>query len=187
MLYALPQPYHARQSPSKVFWRTLITDTNGQPSVHPVSREYAGAFLPCFRKRLRDTAQYVDGALLSRVLERLAEDGFDVSPTGLVALSDEGDLLDDGDDTPDGSEHETVMSHSRYVRPFLTGRKYFGLSSESPRRGDEIWIVAGSRVPLALREAEKGAYRLASGTYLHGFMKGEAMKLGESFREIMLV
>jgi hypothetical protein len=187
MLCVLPQPYHTKQSPSEVLWRTLSTDTGGLPTVHPAPQEYAGAFLSWFRLRLRETAQYVDSALFSKVLERLEADGLDVSSTEAVASSDEDDTLGDSKNMPDGSEYETIISHSQHLRPFLTSLKYFGLGSESLRDGDEIWIIAGSRVPLALRQADQGLYRLVGGAYMHGFMNGEAMKSGELFREIMLV
>jgi hypothetical protein len=40
------------------------------------------------------------------------------------------------------------------------------------RRGDEICILAGARLPLILHKAPEGEYDLICEAYLHGFMHG---------------
>jgi hypothetical protein len=187
MLCALPQSYHTKQSPSEVFWRTLLTDTAGPPPVHPAPGECAGPFMSWFRTRLDETAEHVDGALLSEALERLASDGLDASTTEAIASQSEDDQTEGPQSIPDAITYEATFSHAPHLRAFLTMQKYFGVGSESLRENDEIWIVAGSRVPLALRQAGQGSFRIVGGAYIHGFMHGEALELGESFREIMLV
>lgn len=67
-------------------------------------------------------------------------------------------------------------SHAMFVRPFRTWRGFFGLGTQSLREGDSVWIVAGCRVPLILREGEGSSrYELVGGTVLHELMKGEAL------------
>lgn len=186
MLRALPRSYHTKQPPSEVFWRTLFTDTAGLPPVHPASEKYAAAFMSWFKSRLDETAKYVNGSLLDEVLERLAADGLGASTTEAIASQNEEDEPEGPQDLPDASEYEATFSHSPHLRAFLTRQEYFGVGSESLCENDEIWIVAGSRVPLALRRAGQGAFRLVGGAYIHGFMHGEALELSEPFREIML-
>ncbi|CAJ2502904.1 Uu.00g102980.m01.CDS01 [Anthostomella pinea] len=86
------------------------------------------------------------------------------------------------------AEFETSFMHSLNLRLFRTARGNLGLGSQSCREGDLVWIVQGSRVPLILRPVASSAasYRLVGGTYLHGFMQGEALD-GLEFGEIVLV
>jgi hypothetical protein len=69
----------------------------------------------------------------------------------------------------------------------LTGRRYLGVGSESLLEHDSIWIIPGSRVPLILRETNLGAFRVVGGTYVHGFMKGEALESNPLFRDITII
>lgn len=61
-------------------------------------------------------------------------------------------------------------------RLFRTARNSLGLSSSSVESRDEIWILAGSRVPFVLRPVDKGSYQLVSAAYVHGIMHGEAVR-----------
>ncbi|KAI5860303.1 HET-domain-containing protein [Durotheca rogersii] len=87
------------------------------------------------------------------------------------------------------AEFETSFAHSPHLRLFRTARGHLGCGSLSCRQGDSVWIVQGSRVPLILRPAPWGAYTLVGGTYLHGFMQGEALegREGQEFGELTLV
>ncbi|KAI1380622.1 HET-domain-containing protein [Hypoxylon crocopeplum] len=87
-------------------------------------------------------------------------------------------------------EFETSFTHSLNLRIFRTARGHLGCGTLSCRDGDSIWIVQGSRVPLILRPAQKAdsqAYHLVGGTYLHGFMQGEALLNGSEFSEVTLI
>jgi hypothetical protein len=166
---------------------TLHGHGRGPTTSAPGWGEFAGAFISWFRMRLDETAEHVDSALLSEVLDRSTADGLDASPTESVASQHEDDQPESPQNVPDAATYEATFSYSPHLRAFLTMQKYFGVSSESLRENDEIWIVAGSRVPLALRQAGQGAFRLVGGAYIHGSMHGEVLELGESFREIILV
>ncbi|KAI4866708.1 HET-domain-containing protein [Hypoxylon rubiginosum] len=87
-------------------------------------------------------------------------------------------------------EFETSFTHSLNLRLFRTSRGHLGCGSLSCREGDRVWIVQGSRVPLMLRPAQKAGlqtYELVGGTYLHGFMQGEALSGNSEFKEFTLI
>lgn len=90
---------------------------------------------------------------MSKVLERLAADGLEASSAEAVASSDKDDPPGDSQNLPDGSEYETILSHSPHLGAFFDKSEVFWTWSESLRDSDEICIVAASRVPLALRQA----------------------------------
>ncbi|KAI0594636.1 heterokaryon incompatibility protein-domain-containing protein [Biscogniauxia sp. FL1348] len=106
---------------------------------------------------------------------------------------------DGGDDetTPEqrrrAAQYETAFMHALHLRLFRTARGHLGLGTTSCRAGDLVWIVPGSRVPLLLRRVEGSTvanpprYRLVGGTYLHGFMQGEALGELKEFRDIILI
>ncbi|KAI2467553.1 HET-domain-containing protein [Annulohypoxylon bovei var. microspora] len=87
--------------------------------------------------------------------------------------------------------YETSFTHSLNLRLFRTAGGHLGCGTLSCEKDDLVWIVQGSRVPLILRptvqEGQK-AYNLVGGTYIHGFMQGEALEGREfGFEEIILV
>ncbi|KAI2639073.1 HET-domain-containing protein [Hypomontagnella submonticulosa] len=93
------------------------------------------------------------------------------------------------EDKQRAADFETSFTHSLNLRLFRTARGHLGCGTLSCREGDLVWIIQGSRVPLILRplqQEESTAYNLVGGTYLHGFMQGEAFK-GQLYREIVLV
>ena len=57
----------------------------------------------------------------------------------------------------------------------LTEEGDIGLAPDSAQVGDEVWFLAGARVPLILRPlgGEKGHYRFVGEAYLGGYMRGE--------------
>lgn len=77
--------------------------------------------------------------------------------------------------------------HQTYAEAIITaiyGRSFFvsklgkfGLCFPSAQQGDEIWIIAGSRVPLVLRRSQT-SHRLVGECYLDGAMYGEATMPG---------
>ncbi|OTB15164.1 hypothetical protein K445DRAFT_36833, partial [Daldinia sp. EC12] len=84
-------------------------------------------------------------------------------------------------------QYETSFTHSLHLRLFRTAQGHLGCGTSSCKEGDLIWIVQGSRIPLILRPAPHTAtYELVGGTYLHGFMQGEALN-GREFEKFTLV
>ena len=83
-------------------------------------------------------------------------------------------------------------------RFWLTSQGFFGRGRETIEKGDEVFIVKGSPVPLILRpiegarlsqlglpEREQG-YLFVSECYLHGFMDGEAVKPDTKWERVHL-
>ncbi|KAF3058506.1 Heterokaryon incompatibility protein 6, OR allele [Daldinia childiae] len=84
------------------------------------------------------------------------------------------------------AQYETSFTHSLNLRLFRTAGGSLGCGTSSCEKGDLVWIVQGSRVPLILRKVPQAAtYDLVGGTYLHGFMQGEALD-GREFQEFTL-
>lgn len=67
-------------------------------------------------------------------------------------------------------------SHAMLLRPFRTKQGFFGLGTQCLQARDSVWIVPGCRVPLIFRNVEGTRYQLVGGSYVHGFMDGEALK-----------
>ena len=183
LLREIPQPYHTKegkQSLSEVLWRSLITDTAGDKRIRPAAAAYGHAFWLWFEPKLAQLRNVVDESLLSEATKLFSEDD--------ISLRSE-DCLEAHGDVTEAEEYETLFAHSPHLRPFLTDNRYFGLGSEPLCEKDSIWIVAGSRVPLILREQETqvGMFQVVGGAYVHGLMSGEALDLGTAFRDIVLV
>ncbi|KAJ2903499.1 hypothetical protein MKZ38_009721 [Zalerion maritima] len=58
-----------------------------------------------------------------------------------------------------------------------TKKGYFGSVPVTTRKGDQIWIISGCRIPLVLRPNSRtgpsGMYRIVGTAYVHGIMNGE--------------
>ncbi|KAH7483825.1 hypothetical protein FOMA001_g7271 [Fusarium oxysporum f. sp. matthiolae] len=61
-------------------------------------------------------------------------------------------------------------------RVFLTDKGHLGLAFSSALEGDSVWVVSSCPVPLVLRPRDDGTYQLVGDSYVHGIMKGEAVK-----------
>jgi hypothetical protein len=62
-----------------------------------------------------------------------------------------------------------------------------GVGPEIATEGDELWVLAGARVPFVLRTGkEKGVYTLVGEAYVHGIMHGEALREEEKLEEIII-
>ncbi|PMD57267.1 uncharacterized protein K444DRAFT_483861, partial [Hyaloscypha bicolor E] len=63
-------------------------------------------------------------------------------------------------------------------RFFVTKKGYFGIGPAELEEGDEIYILAGGKVPLVLRplpESQPNTFELVGDCYVHGVMDGEAV------------
>ena len=76
-----------------------------------------------------------------------------------------------------------LLTQSRYLlfrRMIRTeGKRYLGLASGDVRRGDEVWLLEGSKVPLIIRRQREGYGRLIGDAYIHGIMYGEAFRIDD--------
>ena len=83
-------------------------------------------------------------------------------------------------------------------RFWVTTQGFLGLGRQTLEKGDEVFIVKGSRVPLILRPIEgnllpqfgrserQQGYLFVSDCYLHGFMDGEAVKPDTKWQRVHL-
>lgn len=79
----------------------------------------------------------------------------------------------------------SIFSSSRRI--FRTRENYLGNGPRSMRPGDQVWILAGTKVPSVLRPQENGKYVLVGDSYAHGIMHGEAFeRQGFEFVDIQI-
>lgn len=88
--------------------------------------------------------------------------------------------------------HEPKISSSRSIREhefsrlrrgfsssrrvFRTRENYLGNGPRKTKPGDQVWILAGAKVPFVLRPQETGKHVLVGDCYVHGIMHGEAFE-----------
>jgi hypothetical protein len=63
-------------------------------------------------------------------------------------------------------------------RFFITKKGYFGMGPAQLAEGDQVYILAGGKVPLVLRpvlESQPNTFELVGDCYVHGVMDGEAV------------
>ena len=90
-------------------------------------------------------------------------------------------------------EFDTLLQKAGiWRRVYVTTKGYIGLGPQSMEVGDEVWVVCGAKTLYVLRskpkdcttlegptiQQERDKFTLVGETYLHGFMHGEAYKLG---------
>lgn len=174
MIHMLPNTYHTGETAFEVLWRSLITNTSGPPSQYPASLDFGQFFLEWFLHKLNLTAHLLEQGLLAGLSDFMKRhtQGYNV----------ESAVEKFGKD-----QYETVTSHAQHLRPFLSKNHFFGIGAEDMQPGDCLWVVAGCRVPLVLRESSTGAFRIVGGAYVHGFMNGEALSNGIPWSDLVIV
>ncbi|EHA25226.1 hypothetical protein ASPNIDRAFT_42414 [Aspergillus niger ATCC 1015] len=202
ILLALPLKYHTGQPRAEVFWRTLITDTAArvpQPAHHPAPDEFGCAFRKWIIRIVSEWSNKPLSTEKTDFLDQLYQlFNSDETSHFQYAVGKQGNGPENNGDispvhtgnsyAPYGDAYEVHVNYSSQTRLIRTDSNYLGLATTSIKEGDSIWIVAGSRVPLVLREAdERGVYRVVGGAYVHGFMQGEALNLGGEFTFIKIV
>ncbi|KAH8595305.1 hypothetical protein B0O99DRAFT_622573 [Bisporella sp. PMI_857] len=77
-----------------------------------------------------------------------------------------------------GARVEQAVSYMRYnCKFFITQQGYIGRGPPSLQPGDQVCILFGGRVPFILRkDKEAEEFQLVGEAYVHGIMKGEAMR-----------
>lgn len=71
-------------------------------------------------------------------------------------------------------QHDLDIASGSSRRLFRTGNGLLGTGMKSVARGDEVWVLAGSQVPMILRKRSasrcSNEYSLVGETYVHGVM-----------------
>lgn len=71
------------------------------------------------------------------------------------------------------NSREKKVSEHRAV--FRTTENHLGNGPRSVRKGDQVWILAGARVPFVLSPRQNGRYKVIGESYVHGIMHGEEL------------
>lgn len=179
----LSDSYVAKESQEEVLWRTLMTNRGN--GTHTQSVQY-----PAMKSALEDSfrAWIVWRYLVaSKKSSSLASSSFPLKPSSDRLFPTKEIIHECLKRSAEDPGYEAAManrasifhthySHAMFLRPFRTEQGFFGLGTQSLRDGDSVWVVPGCRVPLIFRSVEYSTrYRLVGGTYLHGFMDGQAL------------
>ncbi|KAJ4296336.1 hypothetical protein N0V90_006381 [Kalmusia sp. IMI 367209] len=180
----LSDKYVTNESREEVLWRTLMTNRGNE--AHSQSVQY-----PAMKLNLEDSfrAWVVWRYLVaSKKSPSLASSFFPAKTSSDAMFPTKEIIFDCLKHLAEDPNYEAVManrasvfhthySHAMFLRPFSTQQGFFGLGTQALREGDSVWVVPGCRVPLIFRNVECSTrYQLVGGTYLHGFMDGQALK-----------
>ncbi|OHF02893.1 hypothetical protein CORC01_01651 [Colletotrichum orchidophilum] len=73
-------------------------------------------------------------------------------------------------------------------RLFITDEGYVGLGKLSSRVGDQVWVLAGGKVPYVMRPKEDGkTFLLVGDAYVHGVMDGSWSASSEAVEDVQVV
>ena len=156
LIAALPESYCNGEPRDDAIWRTFIGNVGGM--TYPARADYARhflAFLDWFLKDEKDIRKAID----------ILNAG--TSTCNWQEIGVAGDL------------HLYATSFV-YVaglrRLFVTEKGYIGLGAKSVQTGDKVFVFPGGLVPFVLRTSIDGCYRFIGEAYVHGIMRGEALK-----------
>ena len=156
MIETLPDSYGDGESRNDVIWRTLIGNVGG--TTHPAHVDYARHFLAFLHHILKDEndLRKAIGILKAGTSTRAWQE---------TAMA--------------GNPHcygTSFVYIAALRRLFVTEKGYIGLGAQSVQKGDKVFVFPGGIVPFVLRTSIEGYYRLVGEAYVHGIMRGEALK-----------
>lgn len=173
------------QGREEVLWRTLTT--NRENTLHTGRIQYPSSKTP-----LEDSFaqwvlwRYLAATRTSPVLESstfpIPSSSDSILPTreAILEFIKTSSLDDRATLENEASVFHSHYSYALFLKLFRTQKGFLGLGTQSLREGDSVWVVPGCRVLLIFREVDQSyRYRLVGGSYMHGFMDGEASSIGE--------
>ena len=156
LLATLPEIYCNGEPRDDVIWRNFIGNVGG--ATNPAHTDYAKHFLAFLHHLFKDEKD----------------------------LRNAIDILNAGTSTHDwqqtGGDGDPYLYATSFVyitglrRLFVTRKGYVGLGAKSLQIGDKVFVFPGGLVPFVLRGPVEGYYRLVGEAYVHGIMRGEALK-----------
>lgn len=156
LIATLPKSYVDGGSRDEATWRTFIGNVGGM--THPAHANYARHFLAYLHRCLKDEN---DLRAAIGILNAATSTGA-WQETGMA-----GDL----------HLYATSFVYIAGLRRlFVTRNGYIGLGAKSLQTGDKVFVFPGGLVPFVLRMSTEGYYRLVGEAYVHGIMRGEALK-----------
>jgi hypothetical protein len=182
IMSSLPGLYHTAEDRLEVFWRTLVTNTGGNPPQYPIDGRYKYAFASWIVGQLaskyNNDFEHPDLQLQLLQLSNLSTSDQMREYLALQAhkqASQDGTNLDwANDNDPTADDYGATYSHAPHLCLFRTIKGYLGIGPECLAAEDSIWVICGSPVPLILRDVGQSNHRLVGATYLHGFMNRES-------------
>ena len=190
-----------RERPIDAFWRTLIKDTfRGRPAGKEAPRGFPMFFsdyVVSLKFDIERTQCGSDDSKISRkklnklislhaeaeeLISVLSAKGInDIIPTW-ADIEELEDRLQSKGIPRDDEREANYVSRSfeeayRGRRLFRTSGNYLGIGPQSLQKDDQVWVIAGSTVPMILRKSESGRWRLVGEAYVHGIMNGEAVRM----------
>lgn len=156
LIATLPESYGDEEPRDDVIWRTFIGNVGG--ATHPAPADYARHFLAFLHRFLKDETD------LRKAI------GILNAGTSTRAWQETGTA---------GDPHLYATSFVYIAglrRLFVTEKGYVGLGADSVQTGDKVFVFPGGLVPFVLRTSIEGSYRLVGEAYVHGIMRGEALK-----------
>jgi len=196
-------------TPVEAFWRTIIKDTFRQVPANGEARDAVRNLIAGHVGDLEDASnglfENVNTDELSSLFDETKSTIEEIrnkykDDTVIPDLEAINDIIEKvGSLDPESDEKKKLerdfddMSESFRVayscrRLFRTKKNYLGIAAESLEKGDAVWILAGAAVPMVLRPAKGGEWKLVGEAYVHGIMNGEVVKLmSKELRPIDLV
>ncbi|KAF2678266.1 HET-domain-containing protein [Lentithecium fluviatile CBS 122367] len=193
LISKLPEQYHTGQSREEVVWRVLMTNRESAAKVTSISYPASKSLEPSFRDWI--LWRY---SVASMNPQNTPATAYPACTSKAGVLPSKEDVLvavnmsrQDSDFLKDlahcASLFDVHYSHAMLQRPFRTKQGFFGIATQALRENDGVWVVPGCRVPLIFRKIECSTrYRLIGGSYLHGFMEGEALNCSAKFEIVEL-
>ncbi|KAI1351609.1 HET-domain-containing protein [Xylaria sp. FL0043] len=200
--------YPTHEACYDAFARSLIKNTYHE---QPATPEACQAFSAFIMKRVQEFEQHVANLARRRRTDEARDftkklDNLKHTLDLLASQFNEQNVIPSALETSclisiaedEGSADEQVLEDRRkgmeesfriaYLgrRMFLTDRGFFGITSESVRIGDKVWILAGSRTPFVLRIIEQSKSNVVGEAYVHGLMQGEAVVRNAMTKRIFL-
>ena len=156
LIAKLPESYCNGEPRDDVIWRTFIGNVGG--ITHPAHVDYARHFLA--------------------FLHWLLEDEKDLYKA--IGILNTGTSTCDWQEIGMAGDLHLYATSFVYItgsrRLFVTEKGYIGLGAKSVQTGDKVFVFPGGLVPFVLRTSKEGYYRLVGEAYVHGIMRGEALK-----------
>lgn len=182
----------APQSRLEALWRTLMTDVYSRQ--HPAP-EYCGNLFVEYILNLQIRHTLAPWSDVDFMPHQSHTHGHDIQPRwhDLLRSEPEGravyqkrmatmmESIFQGTYSPMSLaelQHDLEIASGSSRRLFRTGNGLLGTGMRSAAKGDEVWVLAGSQVPMILRKRSASGcgneYSLVGETYVHGVMHRES-------------
>ena len=153
-------------------------------------RAYVRSHIQLVESELNCRAVGEDPLQFFHEIERYSKENFECGfpangigfiPLEIQALDEHGRLKKLGEfEAKRMLKFRKQMDETSLVRRlFRTGKDFLGNGPRSLEVDDQVWVLAGAKVPFVLRPLENGRYQVVGQAYVHGIMHGEALRFND--------